>query len=116
MYDTLGSFSTRILALPKSQSLRTPLAGSRSRFCGLMSRWHIHLGVDVRQRAEELVDVQLDLEDGHDRLELAEVSRGSIDGFRERIRGSSSGRPQPSAGPSVVREAGWEQLTRSPLL
>jgi hypothetical protein len=39
------------------------------------------LGVDVGQRAEELVDVQLDLEDGHDGLELAEVPRGAIDGF-----------------------------------
>ena len=31
---------TRILAEPKSQSLRTWVSGWTSRFCGLMSRWH----------------------------------------------------------------------------
>jgi hypothetical protein len=41
------------------------------------------LRMDVGQRAEQLVDVQLDLEHGHDGLELAEVSRGAIDGFRD---------------------------------
>jgi hypothetical protein len=39
------------------------------------------LRVDVGQRAEQLVDVQLDLENGHDGLELAEVSGGAVDGF-----------------------------------
>jgi len=40
------------------------------------------LGVDVGERAEELVDVELDLEDGHRRLHLVEESRGPVDGFR----------------------------------
>jgi len=37
------------------------------------------LRVDVGERAEELVNVQLDLEDGHDRLQLVEVARGTVD-------------------------------------
>lgn len=32
------------------------------------------LRVDVGERSEELVGIQLDLEDGHRRLQLAEVS------------------------------------------
>lgn len=40
------------------------------------------LGVDVGERAEELVDVQLDLEDGHGGLELVEMSRGAVDRLR----------------------------------
>ena len=39
------------------------------------------LGVDVGEGAEELVDVQLDLEDGHGGLELVEVSRSAVDGL-----------------------------------
>lgn len=41
MQDTLGSPRTRCFAEPKSQSLSTPVLGSRSRFCGLMSRWQM---------------------------------------------------------------------------
>lgn len=37
------------------------------------------LGVDIGERAKELVDVKLDLEDWHGGLELVEVPRGSVD-------------------------------------
>jgi hypothetical protein len=36
------------------------------------------LRVDVGEGAEELVDVQLDLEGRHDRLDLIEVARGAV--------------------------------------
>ena len=39
--------------------------------------------MDVGERAEELVDVELDFEDGHDSLHLVEVARCSVDGFRD---------------------------------
>jgi hypothetical protein len=39
------------------------------------------LRVDVGERAEELVDVELDFEDRHDRLHLVEVARSPVDGF-----------------------------------
>ncbi len=35
--------------------------------------------MDVGQRSEELIDVQLDLEDRHGSLHLVEISRSSID-------------------------------------
>ena len=35
--------------------------------------------MDVGQRSEELVDVQLDFEDRHGSLHLVEISRSSID-------------------------------------
>ena len=38
-------------------------------------------GVDVRERAEELVHVELDLELGHGLLELDVVPRGAVDGL-----------------------------------
>lgn len=37
------------------------------------------LGVDIRQRPEELVSVELHLEDGHSRLQLVKESRSSVD-------------------------------------
>jgi hypothetical protein len=40
------------------------------------------LGVDVCEGAEELVDVELDLQHWHCRLHLVEVARCSVDGFR----------------------------------
>ena len=39
------------------------------------------LRVDVGERAEELVDVELDLEYGHRGLHLIEIPRGAIDGL-----------------------------------
>ena len=36
------------------------------------------LRVDVGERAEQLVDVELDFEDGHDRLHLVEVARSAV--------------------------------------
>lgn len=39
------------------------------------------LGVDIGQGTEQLVDVKLDLEDGHCRLHLIEVPRGAVHGF-----------------------------------
>ena len=39
------------------------------------------LRVDVGERTEKLVDVKLDLEDRHRRLQLVEVTRGTIDGL-----------------------------------
>jgi hypothetical protein len=39
------------------------------------------LGVDVCQRPEQLVDVQLHLQHGHRRLELVEVTRCAVDGL-----------------------------------
>lgn len=41
------------------------------------------LGVDVGQRPEQLVDVELDLEHGHSGLEFVEVARGTVHGFRD---------------------------------
>lgn len=38
--------------------------------------------MDVGKRAEELVDVELDLENGHDGLHLVEVARCTVDGLR----------------------------------
>lgn len=40
------------------------------------------LGVNVSQGAEKLVNVQLDLEDGHGRLHLVEESRSSVHRLR----------------------------------
>ncbi len=39
------------------------------------------LRVDVCQGAEELIDVELDFEDGHDSLHLVEISGGAVHGF-----------------------------------
>lgn len=39
------------------------------------------LRVDIGEGAEKLVDVELDLEDGHDSLHLVEVARGAVDGL-----------------------------------
>jgi hypothetical protein len=39
------------------------------------------LGVYVGEGAEELVNVELDLEDGHDSLHLVKVSGGAVDGL-----------------------------------
>jgi hypothetical protein len=43
------------------------------------------LGVDVRQGAEQLVGVELDLEDGHGRLHLVEVPRRAVDGLGDEL-------------------------------
>lgn len=43
------------------------------------------LGVDVGERAEELVDVEFDFEDGHDRLHLVEVARSAVDGLGDEL-------------------------------
>ena len=43
------------------------------------------LRVDVGKRAEELVDVQLDFEDGHNRLHLVEVARSTVHGLRNKL-------------------------------
>lgn len=37
------------------------------------------LRVDVGERAEQLVNVQLDFENGHDGLHLVEVTGGAVD-------------------------------------
>lgn len=42
--------------------------------------------MNVRKRAEELVDVELDFEDGHDGLHLVEVARGTIDGLGDEFK------------------------------
>jgi hypothetical protein len=39
------------------------------------------LRVNVRERTEQLVNVELHLEDGHDRLHLVEVTRSAVNGF-----------------------------------
>lgn len=39
------------------------------------------LGVDVCQSSKQLVNVQLDLENGHGGLHLVEKSRSSVDGL-----------------------------------
>lgn len=39
------------------------------------------LRVDVRERTEQLVDVELHLEDRHNRLHLVEVARSAVNGF-----------------------------------
>ena len=44
------------------------------------------LGVDVGEGAEELVDVQLDFEDGHDRLHLVEVARRPVDSLGNKLQ------------------------------
>jgi len=44
------------------------------------------LGMDVGERAEELVDVQLDLEDRHGGLELVEMAAGAVDGLRHILK------------------------------
>ena len=43
------------------------------------------LGVYVGERAEELVDVQLDFEDRHGRLEFVKVPRGAVHGLRNKL-------------------------------
>lgn len=43
------------------------------------------LGVDVGERAEKLVDVELDLENGHDGLHLVEIARSPVNGFRHEL-------------------------------
>lgn len=43
------------------------------------------LRVNVGERAEELVDVQLDFEDGHNRLHLVEVARSTVHGLRNKL-------------------------------
>lgn len=44
------------------------------------------LGMDVGERAEELVDVKLHFEDGHYRLHLVEVARGAVHGLRDVLK------------------------------
>jgi hypothetical protein len=39
--------------------------------------------MDVGERAEQLVDVQLDFENGHDSLHLVEVAWGTVNGLRD---------------------------------
>jgi hypothetical protein len=39
------------------------------------------LGVDVGERSEQLVDVELDFQDGHGGLHLVKVARCPIDGL-----------------------------------
>jgi len=39
------------------------------------------LRMDVRKRSEELIDVQLDLDHGHDGLQFIEEARGPIHGL-----------------------------------
>lgn len=41
------------------------------------------LGMDVREGAEQLIDEKLDLEDGHDRLHLVEVTGGAVYSLRD---------------------------------
>jgi hypothetical protein len=41
--------------------------------------------VNVRQRAEKLVDVEFHLEDGHNGLHLVEVARGAVDGLGDKF-------------------------------
>jgi hypothetical protein len=43
------------------------------------------LAVDVGERAEQLVDVELHLEDGHGGLEFVEVTAGAVDGLRDEL-------------------------------
>ena len=43
------------------------------------------LRVDVGERAEKLVDVELDLKDRHDRLHLVEIARSTIDGLGNKL-------------------------------
>jgi hypothetical protein len=43
------------------------------------------LRVDVRERSEELVDVQLDFKNRHDGLHLVEVAGRTVDGFRNKF-------------------------------
>ena len=40
------------------------------------------LRVDVGERTEQLVNVELDLKNGHDRLHLVEVARSAVNGLR----------------------------------
>jgi hypothetical protein len=44
------------------------------------------LRVDVCERAEELVDVELDFEDGHNRLHLVEVARRTVHGLGNELK------------------------------
>jgi hypothetical protein len=44
------------------------------------------LGVNVGERSEELVDVELDLEDGHDRLHLVEITRRPVYGLGHELK------------------------------
>lgn len=44
------------------------------------------LRVNVGERAEELVDVQLDFEDGHNRLHLVEVARSTVHGLGNELK------------------------------
>lgn len=43
-------------------------------------------GMDVRQRTEELVHVELDLEHGHCLLELGVMTRSSVDSLRYQFK------------------------------
>lgn len=39
--------------------------------------------MNVGERTEQLVNVELDLENGHDRLHLVEVARSAVDRLRD---------------------------------
>lgn len=43
------------------------------------------LGVDVGQRAEKLVDIDLDLQDRHRSLHLVEETRGAVNGLWDKF-------------------------------
>ncbi len=44
------------------------------------------LRVDIRERAEELVDVKLDLENRHGRLHFVEIARSAVDSFWDELK------------------------------
>lgn len=44
------------------------------------------LGMNIRKRTEELVDINLDLKDGHGGLHLVEESRRTVDSFRHKLQ------------------------------
>lgn len=44
------------------------------------------LRMDICQRAEELVDVYLDLKNGHSGLHLIEKARGAVHGLRDKLQ------------------------------
>lgn len=65
----------------KVAQLENPAVGVEQEILRLNVTVANALRVNVGQRSEELVGIQLDFQDGHGRLHLVEESRRSVNGF-----------------------------------
>lgn len=73
------------LGTAKIAQFKNPTVGVEQEVLGLNVTVANALRVDVGQRSEELVSIQLDFQDGHGGLHLVEESRRSVNSFRDKF-------------------------------